>query len=317
MSQFEQQQKNNKEESLEQNSKKENFVQQDSLEDPILQKSSMKIVQQNAVDVLGQPKDEHIPQEEDNQRALQRDVDNPINDRFQDRSDDVSKQEPSKIFGGLQSAYEEFQESHTEQNREEFEHPETLVGDQKTSHENVEESQSIGGGRLQFTRPSGRIISSTTSQIFQDAVEGKNLFTSRDDITHHDATMSDFERPRFEGEENQEGENKKQSKEEGISTESYTLLRSMNQSKHRSSIQVQPIHVSKEQSKQWNISSGTQTLLSSSQGTLIVSSTDIGESKGSFVNKNSNDEIDSGEKETRGEKESHQNNTNDPFKAKK
>ena len=316
MSQFEQQQKNNKEESVEQNSKKDNFVQQDSLEDPMLQKSSMKTVQ-NAIDVFGQPKDEHIPQEEDNQSALQRNLAPPKKDQFQDGIDDVSKQGHRKIFGGLQSAYEEFQESHTEQNREGFEHPETLVGDQKTSHENVEESQSIGGGRLQFTRPSGRIISSTTSEIFQDAVEGNTLFTSRDDVTHHDSTMLDFEKPRFEEEENQERENKKQSKEEGISTESYTLLRSMNQSKHRSSIQVQPIHVSKEQSKQWNISSGTQTLLSSSQGSLVVSSTDIGESKGSFVSKNSNDEIDSGENPTREKKESHQNNTNDPFKAKK
>ena len=237
MSQFDQQKQQAQEPKTEQNKVQ---LQQDSLQDPILDNSKVKDqYSREIVDIAGQPSEEnHNSSDSSQQESTVQD-----NVKFSEAK--------AKVFGGLRSALK-----------------------------NVETSESIEQGEADkhsFSKPSGRMISSSTLQILRDSIEDGDAFLSSSDVQ-----QSQEIRTLSKNNDEILDTSMEHVKEEPV-REVSLLRNTLQNSKYSSSIQVKPIHISKEQSLLWNISSGTNSLVSNSQGSAIFPSEKISEFKGSFV----------------------------------
>ena len=310
MSQFEQQRKNTEnQEEVEQ--KQKSSKQNDVLEDPISENLRTEVV--SPVVSLSNKHPQKNRKEEDIifEQDHRQDESISINDDMIEKEEISTQPSQKTLFGNFHSAYEQITK---EQQQSEFlsENIEsstdmTEMEDQSEDLQNIiqendvksdvmsekgpdkEESVvSIQSSKLQFTRPSGRLLSSNTLDLFQEAVRERQLF-DRKDVLDKDRSLSEQSRSVSELEDissEREGsgsDSRSEKQFSDVSEESVNLLRLMDQSKHTSSLQVRPIHVSTQQSRSWNLLSGSHALISGSEGSLIVPSNQVPENQGSFV----------------------------------
>ena len=317
MSQFEQQRKNteNQEEvEQKQKSSKQNDVLEDPISENLITEQVSPVVSLSNKHPKKNRKEEDIILEQDHLQDESISIDDDMIEK-----EEISTQPSQKtLFGNFHSAYEQITkeqqqseflseniESSTDMTEMEDQSEDILNAIQENiiqentvkSHdisENVldrEESiVSIQSSKLQFTRPSGRLLSSNTLDLFQEAVRERQIF-DRKDVLDKDRSLSEQSRSVSELEDissEREGsgsDSRSEKQISDVSEESANLLRLMDQSKHTSSLQVRPIHVSTQQSRSWNLLSGSHTLISSSEGSLIVPSSQVPEFQGSFVEK--------------------------------
>ena len=135
----------------------------------------------------------------------------------------------------------------------------------RTAYENLNEYDCVDHKENKeptFSKPSGRILSTPTLQLFRDALDDACIDS---EVLDHTLFTSISQGSMKETAE-----------------QSLELLRSIQQSSLSSSIDVKPIHVCKEQSEVFGVSSGMNTLISSQEGSTIFSSDKIREQKGGF-----------------------------------
>ena len=147
--------------------------------------------------------------------------------------------------------------------------------------ESIESQIPITASRFQFSKPSGRLLSSDTFELFQEAVRDDQIF-DRHDVLEKEQNLVDQTTklqnpvPNTVQQFSEEGRIEEASdlrhntsKHEEAST---SLLRFIDQSAHTSSLQVRPIHLSVQQGRSWNVLSGVHTLVSGPEGSMIVPS---------------------------------------------